>query len=218
MKPNAKLDEAVKRLDWIRPRLPKALALTHNWGGLGYGTGSNGNGRGSGTSNPTENVAISVADKKLRDEFGKRYADAVSDAQIIEDATRRLEKFIQSTDLIAEASGSTADGCEPCAKVRDQTTGKAHEAGFQPVRERRVRPGDSEFAAKVRYCSFHSEWIERYGIEPAPAIDLWHLDHPGRAIPYQMIRDWHPEEFSRAQSKAAGRTMGRTNLDLREPV
>lgn len=209
----SELNEAARRLDWIRPRLPKALACLFNWGGLGFGAGGS-NGRSSGTSNPTERVASLVADKKLRDHFGAQYAQVVEDLHAIDLATRRIEKAIQSTEVIAGAAGASPAGCFLCAEVRDPATGKAHENGWQPNRERRVRPND-KFGAKVPYCKFHTDWLDRYGCEPAKAIDVWHLEHLGQHVPTQMVRDWHPEEWSTAQSKQRGRMLGRPNLDLR---
>jgi len=50
-------------------------------------------------------------------------------------------------------------------------------------------------------CSWHYEFAERYGVDAAGELTLWHLEHPGQRVPNTLVRDHHPAEFERHQSR-----------------
>lgn len=49
-------------------------------------------------------------------------------------------------------------------------------------------------------CSWHWEFAERYGVDAADPITLWHLEHPGARTPTTLIREHHPHDFARVHS------------------
>lgn len=51
-------------------------------------------------------------------------------------------------------------------------------------------------------CSWHYEFAERYGVDAAEPITLWHLEHPGARTPHTLIREHHPHDFSRVHTSS----------------
>jgi len=218
-------------LERIYPRLTKALANLADWGGLGLSAGGDGGGgsRGSDHSAPTERVAVTVLSREAaakarkerfeRDGFARDHALVVEGLVAAEAALRDVEKRIDRARALwlkgEKPSIKTDSGCYPCSQIKDPATGLEHENGYQKVYTKRTRPKNPE-GPKVPYCHWHADFIATWGTEPAEAIVLWRLSHAGGdRIPRELIRDQHPEEWSRVQSERAGKALGRTRLDLR---
>lgn len=211
MKPEMLARAAAEHLEQLRPRLSEALANLECWAGIGYGSGGS-NGRSGGTSDPTQRMALNTLERPVRDQFASDHAALVASLQTAELALRKAEQIVDRSRALPNGSVSTPEGCWPCSQVKDPTSGKGHENGFQAIY---VRKPIVDAGPKIGLCSFHSEWLERYDQLPTGPIDLWHLEHPGTRVPQQMIKDQMPEAWSIAQSRAADRALGRSKLGLR---
>lgn len=220
MKPVAALTEICRHADKIASRLAPTIAALDVWSGHGYPSGG-GSGRGSETSNPTARIASKNVDKErawvgndpfVRDTFARDKAQIVEDLATAEAAMRRVRDTLDRNQALPSGVTGAAEGCEPCGRV--QAGGKPHEASHQAIYSR-IERRENPDGPKLPLCSFHFEFWERYEALPTVAINEYHLEHLGSRIPRQLVRDQMPEAFSRAQSKQAGKALGRTRLDLR---
>lgn len=213
--------DSAKHLNAIYPTLSRTLANLEEWGGLGYSGGS-GIGKSTDVSDPTFAAANAGLTARERDAYATDHAKLTEALVTAENALRMAREIVEDSKVVPvdpvtkKPKVAPAEGCYPCSQVREPITQKLHENGWQKRYSTRPRPSNPQ-GPGVAYCSWHDHFIETYGVEPATPIVRWHLDHPGREnkVPRQLIQDHHPEQWALAQSKRAGRTLGRQNLGLR---
>lgn len=195
MRPEAQLQQALKDIAQFEPHLAGVLASLREWMGSGYPTGGGGN-RPNGISKPTERIGMASAELGDRDAFGRDHAQITEDLATIMLAARRIAKAVDRsrplpTDPMTGATViAPAQGCLPCAQVKDPKTGRPHERGYQDVYVRRPRPGGD--GREIPYCSWHADFIDKYGMEPNQALTLYHLEHHGY-ITRRLVKELHPE-------------------------
>lgn len=200
MKPQAtirsQINEAEAILRDLKQLSPHARANWTAWAGQGWGAGSGG-ARATGISNPTEQTALNLAERKDRDRFGREREEHdrhIADALKSLAAAKRLAVSATHTTL-----SKGPEGCELCAGCTVE--GREHPNAWQEVYSRMAPRTEGEFMVKNRpRCSWHYEHAERYGEDATDACTLWHLDHGGR-IPMTLVREEHPEAFARVHQQ-----------------